>query len=155
MRTPTIWILVADGTRARAVRSPRQPGSDGMHQPLETTFEAETEIQPLREIMADKPGRAFESAGVQRSAMEYHSDPVRAEMEAFARLIVEALEARRVKGEFDQLIVCAAPRMLGAIREAMPESLAATVTRQVDKDFTKLPEVALRDTLVVLVAGPG
>lgn len=71
VKKPRIWILVADGSRARIVRY----DANGKHSD-DLVFEADH--KQLKEIMADKPGRSFASMGAKRSAMEYHSDPVRA-----------------------------------------------------------------------------
>ena len=154
MRQPTLWFLLADSARARVVRAPKTREPRGEQAPLETVFEASTDPRPAREIMADAPGRAFSSVGGRRSAMEYRSDPVREEATAFARSIIDELESRRGAGEFDALIVCAPPRVLGAIREVMPEGLKAVVRSETAKDLTKLPELELREALQRLVGGP-
>ena len=79
MRKPETWILLADATRARVLRSPESPQAGAARVPMQTIFEAGAEHLPLRDIMADAPGRTFASVGTRRSAMEYHSDPVRDE----------------------------------------------------------------------------
>ena len=121
---------------------------------MQTIFEAGAEHLPLRDIMADAPGRTFASVGTRRSAMEYHSDPVRDETRKFARSLLADLDTRLSAGEFDRLVICAPPRMLGALREAMPERIAAVVRSEVAKDLTKLPEIELRDMLQQLTAEP-
>jgi protein required for attachment to host cells len=152
MRRPVIWILVADGTRARAILA---PATAGAREPMATMLELHAEHRPAREIMADAPGRTFASVGARRSAMEYHSDPVRGELERFARAIVDELEARRAAGGFERLVVYAPPRMLGAMRDAMPEKLAAVVQHELAKDLTKLPELELRRIVEELLANRG
>lgn len=146
MRTAEIWILVADAARARVLRVPRRP-LDLQHEPLQVVFDHSVEHLPLREIMADVPGRSFASTGDRRSAMEYHSDPVRGETADFAASLLTELAARHAQGEFDELVICAPPRMLGALRDAMPARLAAIVTSEIDKDLTKLPARELREVL--------
>lgn len=66
---------------------PKKKSHDMKHIPLETIFELNSEHRPLRKIMADTPGRNFTSTGPRRSAMEYHSDPVRDEIRTFAALL--------------------------------------------------------------------
>lgn len=153
MRKPVIWILLADATRARVVRIP-QHSHDFQQAPLETTLEVSAEHRPLREIMADRPGRSFTSITGRRSAMEYRSDPVRDETRSFATSIMSAVEARFKRGDFDQLVICAPPRMLDALRETMPEALAAVINSAVAKDFTKLPELELHKRLQDLTGIP-
>lgn len=154
MRKTEIWVLLADAARARLVRHPEHAGN--MEQaPVETIFEVSAEHRPLRDIMADAPGRSFASIGARRSAMEYHADPVRDETRRFALSLLSDLEARRGAGDFDQLVICAPPRMLGLLRELMPTGLASVVRAQVAKDFTKLPALKLREQLRRLIAVPG
>lgn len=153
MTRPVVWILLADAARARVVRSPQR--SKDMHQAaLETVLEVAAERRPLREIMADRPGRSFASTGARRSAMEYHSDPVRDETRGFAASIASALEARLRRGDFDRLVICAPPRMLNVLRETMSDALAASIKTQLAKDFTKLSELELHKRLQDLVGVP-
>lgn len=89
--------------------------------------------------MVDKPGRSFASVGTRRSAMEYRSDPVREEANAFTEALgMEMLEHRRAAGEFEKLTVFAAPQMLGLIRDAVPGPLRAVVISEFSNDWTKL-----------------
>lgn len=144
MKPTRTWILIADSSRARIVRS-----AGAKAEPLEDiVFEADH--KQLKEIMADKPGRSFASVGTNRSAMEYHSDPVRRQSEEFAALLVEELGQRSAGGEFDRLAVVAEPRMLGLIRRALPQQLADKVVAEIDKDLTKLPALELRDAIAGL-----
>lgn len=153
MRKPVTWIVLTDAARARVVRNP--PRSHDLHQPpLETVLEVSGVRRPLREIMADRPGRSFASTGARRSAMAYHSDPVRDETRSFAASIVSAVAARFEAGDFDRLVICAPPRMLNALRETMPDALADRVITQVAKDFTKLPELELHKRLLDLPSVP-
>ena len=56
-----------------------------------------------------------------------------------ARHIVDALQAEWNKSTHDRIIVAAGPKMLGALREAMPKALHAHVTAEVHKDLMKIP----------------
>lgn len=154
MHKTEIWVLLADATRARVVRLAGHEG-EMAQAPVETIFEASAEHRPLREIMSDAPGRSFASSGTRRSAMEYHSDPVRDETRRFAITLLSHLEDRRVAREFDQLVICAPPQMLGVLRDLMPTGLASVVRAQVAKDLTKLPALKLRAQVERLTTIPG
>lgn len=151
MHKTEIWVLLADAARARVVRHVNRAG-DAEQTPMEIIFEASADPRPLRDIMADAPGRSFASTGARRSAMDYHADPVREETRRFATSLLSDLETRRLAGEFDQLVICAPPRMLGILRDHMPTGLAAVVRAQVAKDLTKLPALQLRAQLQGLTA---
>ncbi|WP_284269169.1 host attachment protein [Mesorhizobium huakuii] len=144
MRRQRIWVLVADGARARILRdvlSAGEPSGDGD----DLVFKAQR--RQLREIMADKPGRSFASVGTRRSAMEYHSEPVREEDRAFASTLADTLQNHHLAKDFDRLVVVAAPQMLGDLRQAFPESLRKVIAAEIAKDFTKLSALELRDAI--------
>lgn len=145
-RTET-WVLLIDAAHARVLRRPeRHP--ETATAPLETILDLATRHRPLREIMADRPGREHSSVGHGRSAMEYASDPVRDETRRFAQAVLADLEDRLANDEFSRLIVYAPPRMLGILREEMPAALARTVAAEHAKDVLKLPERDLLDLLL-------
>lgn len=150
---PTItWVLIADGARGRIVRDLEVAGdaADRLH---DLTFDADQ--KQLREIMADRPGRSFASEGSRRSAMEYHSNPVREQESAFADMLIEQLEHRHAAHEFDRLAIVAEPRMLGVLRQKLSPKLSVAVIKEVSKDWTKLSPAGLRRAIVDLgVAGP-
>jgi protein required for attachment to host cells len=144
MKRQRIWVLVADGARARILRDVLSAGEPpGACDDL--VFHAER--RQLREIMADKPGRSFASSGARRSAMEYHSEPVREEDRAFASMLAHTLHNHHLAKDFDQLVVAAAPQMLGDLRQAFPESLRKVIAAEIPQDFTKLPAHELRNVL--------
>ncbi|RWB97329.1 MAG: host attachment protein [Mesorhizobium sp.] len=144
MKPQKTWVLIADGARARVLRDVLSVGkAPEEHEDL--VFHSER--RQLREIMADKPGRSFASTGTRRSAMEYHSDPVREEDRAFAAMLADMLHSRHLAGDFDQLVVAAAPQMLGDLRQAFPESLRKVTAAEIAKDFTKLTAHELRDVI--------
>ena len=132
MKRKAVWALVADSSRARIFKDLLSPKAVA-----ETALEAEH--KQLGEIMADRAGRSFSSTSPRRSAMEYHSDPVRDRERAFAVLMARTLEAHRAAGEIDELIVVAAPQTLGDLRDALPAKLKRIVTSEIAKDLTKLP----------------
>jgi protein required for attachment to host cells len=137
-----IWVLVADGARARVLRN--VVTHERAAEPLEELVFTSPKKQ-LREIMADKPGRGFASAGAaRRSSMEYHSDPVHEEQQAFAETLVSVLDEHLVAGDFDRLAIIAAPRMLGDLRQALSETLRSVTVAEISKDLTKLTVLDLR-----------
>lgn len=147
MPYPKTWYLVADGAQARIVRSGNaDPSSQDNLEDIVLTGEH----KDLSEIMADRPGRSFSSHDQRRSAMEYHSDPALDQQKRFAGIISGHLERHYAEGGFDQLVIVAAPRMLGIIRDTLPVSLQSAVTGEIAKDLTNLPQNKLRAALAGL-----
>lgn len=150
MKTPTTWISIADGARARVMRGLETGGEDADRQD-DLVFEIDH--KQLREIMSDRPGRSFASEGARRSAMEYRSDPVQEQEAEFARMLLEQLEQRHAAHEFDRLVIVAEKRMLGVIRRELPPALRRIVAGEVAKDLTKLPAQKLREAIANLKIG--
>ncbi|BBD38301.1 hypothetical protein Amn_31810 [Aminobacter sp. Y103A] len=144
MKRKKMWILVADGARARIIRRMEGDNEDAA---LLDDLVFEVNHKTLREIMSDRPGRSFASKGRRRSAMEYASDPVQEQEVQFAITLIEELGRRYADHEFDHLAIVAEPRMLGALRQNLPGVLLSTLVKEVAKDLTKLPKLQLMQAL--------
>jgi len=135
MPSPT-WILIADGARARVLAQAKD------FAPLEPAFEHEEltgSTAQSREIASDRPGRSFDSAGQGRHAMEPPTDPQRYAKYEFARELAARLEEAAHDGRFARLVLVAAPKTLGDLRELLPNLVKAKVVAEIDKDLTKVP----------------
>lgn len=141
MKAVRTWILIADGGAARTFLN-RGPGK-GIEAIPGMTLEAET--LPTRDIMADKPGRSFESSGNMRHGMEYRSDPHREQKKDFARDIAEKLEAHL--DDFDRLVIVAAATTLGDLRAVLSDAVKSKVTGELAKDLTHMAPNELPDHL--------
>lgn len=149
MKPITTWILIADGARARVLEN-TGPGK-GVAEVAGLEFTDER--LRSRDIMADRPGRAFASAGDGRSAMERPTDPVEKRQSDFARSLAAKLDRKRRQKAFDRLVLVAAPAALGHLRGALSPQLRELVTAELAKDLTKVPNPEiprhLEDVLVV------
>ena len=69
-----------------------------------------------------------------------HASASKAEIERprLARHVITALQAEWAKGGHDRIVLAAGPKMLGALRDAMPDALAAHVT-DLAKDLSDVP----------------
>jgi protein required for attachment to host cells len=76
-------------------------------------------------------GASFDVSG---SASKVEQERLR-----LARHVVAALQVEWAKGTHDRIILAAGPKMLGALREAMPKALHAHVAAEVHKDLMKIP----------------
>ena len=139
MSTSSVWVLVADAARARVYHY--APADNSI---VEIDHMARTnELPASGDILADRPGRTFESANATRHAMEPTSDPHRELKRQFANVIADALAHDQQAGAFGQLMIFAPPSFLGDLRNAMPDKLRQAVRAEVDKDLTKLPVIEL------------
>jgi protein required for attachment to host cells len=129
------WILVADGARARVFQN-EGPGRGIAELPEHTR---EIDLKPSRDINADKPGRAFDSGGQGRHAMEPPTDAKRHEKQTFhaelAGLLKKALDA----GRYDRVVLVAAPATLGDLRASLDKTVLAVVHGELAKNLTQVP----------------
>jgi protein required for attachment to host cells len=125
-----VWVVAAESASARIFTA------KGLLGPL-------TEIDVLvnpearshgRDLETERAGRSFDSEGEGRHAMEPSTDPHEQVVIRFARRVADRIEAGRVGGDFDRLVLLAAPRFLGHLRSALGREVRALVVREVAKD---------------------
>ncbi len=135
MKPSTTWILIADGATARVISFDDKEHALGSVDDILL----EGNRLPDHDLVADRPGRAFDRVGGGRHGMEPRTDPQRIEHQRFAREIIAALELARQKNRYDRLILVAPPKMMGDLRGMLPPAVAETVSGEVTKDLTKIP----------------
>jgi protein required for attachment to host cells len=133
----TTWVLIADGARARILA--QEKPFEALRPALEEE-EITGSTAQSKEIGSDRPGRSFDSSGLGgRHAMAPPTDPQRYAKFAFARELVERLEEALHGGRFQHLVLVAAPKTLGDLRELLPAPVKAKVVAELDKDLTHVP----------------
>ena len=124
------WVVVADSTRARIFNA---ESSSAALSEMEGLANTEGRLHD-RDLTSDLPGRSFDSSKAGgRHAMEPPTDPKQELAIEFARLIARHLDAARVKRDYEQLVIIAAPTFLGLLRE----QLTNTCRKLVDFEFNK------------------
>lgn len=136
MKPVRTWIAIVDSRRFRVLEN-LGPGKgatpvDGM--------DREVDLQATSDIVSDRQGRSFESANQARHALEPRSDPNELQKEAFLKGVAEAIAERHRHGAFDRLVLAAPPWALGRLRTMLPEAVKASVSGEVAKDLTKIPD---------------
>ena len=125
-----IWILVANQAEAQIYSTPRVPGSLMLVQTLANTVGT----AHARDLTSDAPGRVHDRLGSARHSMEPDTGVKEEQRRRFVKEIVQRLETGRLKSEFDQLVLLAAPAVLGVVRKTLPGELQKTVIREIPKD---------------------
>ena len=136
MKAKVTWIVIADGNQAKIFEH------DGPGKGLRALKDLQFAQEPLKasDIMADKPGRSFASAGPgSRSSMEYSSDPVALRERKFVEKLADVLNQKQQQGKFDRLVIAAAPAALGDIRPALSDQVKETILAEMPKDLTNIP----------------
>ena len=125
-----IYILVANQSEAQIYSARRLPGSLTLVYTLTNSEGA----AHARDLTSDAPGRVHDRMGSARHSMEPDTGVKEEERRKFVKKIVDRLGSTHSKGGFDQLVLLAAPAMLGVIRKTVAGNLAKTVIKEIPKD---------------------
>ncbi len=146
---PTItWIVVADGDQAKIFEH------DGPGKGLKAVKDMQFDQAHLKasDINTDRPGRTGNAgAPGSRSAID-GSDPVQQRERKFVVRLAEILDEQHTAGNFQRLIIAAAPTALGDIRPALTAGVKSTIIAELPKDLTNLPTIKLAEHFDGLVA---
>lgn len=135
MKKTVTWILLVDFGHARAFENAGP--NKGLQEVQDFAFDAASKGHS--KPGADQPGRTFDSAGEGRHSKEPHTDPVDVEHEEFMHLVAQKVSDVEKRGQFDRLILAAAPRALGILRAALPDPVKNKIVHELDKDLIKVP----------------
>lgn len=133
------WFVVADGARALILR---QEGANGPLERIEAMEDAAARRRD-RELVSDRSGRAFESAGPLRHGMAPRTDPHRHEKERFIERLAAKIDEACAEGAFDRLVVAAPAKALGDLRKALGSAAREKIVSEFSKDLTRIPEPEL------------
>ena len=132
------WLLIADGRHAKVMETDGQGGFHSIDDMARST-----ELPMSRDILADRPGRTFDSLGAGRHAKENPTDPHRQLKREFAGTVVRALRKAMLAKRFERLILIAPPAFMGDLREELPKDLKDKIAGEATSDLTKTPEQEL------------
>ncbi|HEU4825398.1 MAG TPA: host attachment protein [Dongiaceae bacterium] len=149
MKKTVTYILVADGARARLYAN--HGVGKGLQPVSGATHKADLHHHD-RDILSDKPGRAYNSVGAGRSAMEPQTEWHRFEKHKFAREMAKVLDAAAASKSFDRLILVAPPATLGDLRTELGDATRKMVTAELPKDLTRHAEQELPQHLGAVLA---
>jgi len=141
------WVIVADSTRARIFNA---ESSSADLSETEGLLHPESRLHD-RDITADLPGRSFDSKGSGRHAMEPPTDPKQELAIEFARTIARHLEASRVKRDYEQLVIVAAPSFLGLLRDQLNSACRKLVAFELNKNLVQQTPEEIRAHLPKLL----
>jgi protein required for attachment to host cells len=128
----TTWVLVAEKSRARLFD---WQSRDVLNE-IQAFVHPESRLHE-QDLVSDRRGRAFDSAGEGRHAQQEPTSAKQHEAEVFARELVTRLDQSRSRQELDRLVIMAAPQFLGQLREEMPPELQKLVIREVNKNLAQ------------------
>lgn len=133
------WMIVANRAGARFI----EVGGQGRALELRDTIDNPRGRLHDGDLDADRPGRAFDSAGEGRHALSREESASERVAANFARKLASRLSAARKAHEFDELVLVAEARFLGLLRGALDDATSKSVVTSVDKDLVAFDLAAL------------
>jgi protein required for attachment to host cells len=101
------------------------------------------------ELVSDRPGRSFSSAGdLPRHGLQRRNTQHEEIARRFARKIAAAIEAARREDLFEELVLAAEPHFLGLLRAELTAATRARILRSVPREFTRGSETEVRAQLL-------
>jgi protein required for attachment to host cells len=128
------WVLVADGRKALFLRN----SGDTRDYDLRVVWHQSMDDLPSRAQGSDRPGRSVSSVGGHRAALQ-ETDWHQLAEDRFAAEVAAILNKAAGDGAFDEIVVVAAPAVLGELRAAMSPDAARHVVAEIHKTLTDQP----------------
>lgn len=139
----TVWIVVANRAAARVFKA-TQP--TGPLEELDTFIHPEGRLQE-RELVTDRPGRAFDSYSTGRHGEDPATAATTHEAENFALELSRFLQKARTERRYDTLMLMAAPAFLGELRERLDVPTRDCVMLEIDKNLVQRNAAEIRGHL--------
>lgn len=133
-------VVVADRAHAHVYETPRLGGE---LQRIATLGNPNARRHE-RDLTTYAPGRAFNRTSGVRQTYEPKTTAKEHDAAQFARVVGRTLELSLKSEHSDGVVLVAAPRMLSAIRRALPKGVTEKVVREIPKDLMHQPKRALQ-----------
>lgn len=144
------WIVSANAGRARffSQATPDGPLAEisNMVNPAVRLRTADTETDRIGQHAASK-SRHSVGAPTQPSGYEPNQTPDEHQTELFAREVTAFLLQGHQEGRFQQLSLFASPEFLGVLRKLLDPRLEATVSLEINKDYTQFSAKQLHEQI--------
>lgn len=137
------WVMVGDGEKAVFLRNE----GDATYPNLQVVDVLQQDNPKTGDQGSDRPGRAFASVGMHRSAMQ-ETNWHKLEKHRFAKEIADSLYQAAHRGQYSKLVVAAPPMILGDLRRAFHKEVSDKVVAEVSKDLTNMPPHEMERILV-------
>jgi protein required for attachment to host cells len=152
MKAKNTLIITADGENVYLYKN---EGIDKGIEKLKKEFHQD--IPKGSDIVTDRAGMekmGRGSASMQNATHGYNpSDNPREEKKIrFLRDVLEYVNTKVSKGDYDRLVIIAPPQTLGDIRELLRDSIKGKIVAEIDKDLTSASIDELKNHLKDVIA---
>lgn len=148
-----VRIVAVDERQASFFDASRADG------PLTLTGAMQNPTAGLKDIdlESDRPGRRYGgTSGVSHGSggqgghhhgVDGERSTERHELTQFAKDIAQQIDRDRINHAFDKLVLVAPPRMLGLLRQSLPEPARSVLAGEVSKDVVQMGAEAVRSVV--------
>ncbi|MFQ1700593.1 host attachment family protein [Loktanella agnita] len=134
------WVVVADGEKALLLENV----TDGEDPNLEVVRKKEQDNPSDLEQSANRPGRVHDNGVGQRSALD-DTDWHELAKERFAIELAELLYGHAHRANFKEIVLVAAPNILGELRNHIHQEVSSKVVGEIPKTLTNHPLDKIED----------
>lgn len=129
------WVLVANGSEARLFEKKNDPELLS----LIKEFNHQESRDKGQDLASDRPGHFNgEISKAAHGSFAEATSPKQYEVERFAKILTDELDAARNKNRYNKLIVVSSPHFHGLLNGHMNEHVAKMVDQHIEKDYTDL-----------------
>ncbi|HBZ43129.1 MAG TPA: Host attachment protein [Maritimibacter sp.] len=140
------WVLVADSEKALFLKNV----ADAENPHLVVISKEEQDNPSNFAQSANRPGRMPDAGHSQRSALD-DTDWHELAKDRFASHLAELLYEKAHRGDYDKIVLCLPPQVIGRVRDELHKEVEQKVVGEVTKLLTKHPiaeiEKILKDEL--------
>ncbi len=139
------WVLVANGSEARVFGlTKRSEGLKLLSEHLHPASRMKGE-----QLASDRPGTYVGDTKSMGSGSSYTeaTDPKDYEIDRFAHELADTLNSGRNANSYEKLVIVAPPGFRGLLNKHMCDQVKKRVSRQIDKDYTKVNDRELMGQL--------
>jgi protein required for attachment to host cells len=99
------------------------------------------------DLESDREGRRFGGGSGQHHGVDGERSTERHGMTNFAREVARRIDEDRIARQFDRLVIVAGPRMLGLLRQELPQTCRDVVAGEIAKDLLHQDPEMIRDAV--------
>lgn len=129
-----IWIVQMDSVSCKIYNYIKKPADLKL---LKEFVHPENKYH-ANDLVSDQPGHY--QTGFQAHGAYSSPDPKQVKIEQFSQEIANYLEDARKQSQFDQLIIVAAPHILGLLQQHLTKYVKEMIEREIQKDFMFMKE---------------
>ena len=137
------WFLVAESSQAKLYEVEKRTAP---FVEVEAFDHPEGRLHE-RDLVSDRPGSDGGSVGQGRRMIDNQVSAREQEAIRFASTLAARMDAARIAGKLEQLVLVAPPAFLGLLRDKLSKDVMARVSRQIDKNLVQQPPEVLREYL--------